>query len=308
MTDFEEELTEHRPDLLRHSYRMLGSFADAEDVVQDVLINALKARDTFSGTVPLAHWLMRMTTNACLNELGRRKRRALPQLETEAATSFDGLKELEASHWVGPAPDSRLCLPAQTLETRETVALAFVALLQRLPPQQRAALLLKDVVGFSTEEIAATLETTVSSVSSALHRARETIAIPQAKPRHDPSPEILREYVRTWEERDIDALVRLLKDDVVFAMPPHDLWLRGAMVGAFFASERLARFWALTSRLVVTHANGELALAFFVKDGAGWKAHSLQVVTFDGDRVASAIQFIGPAYFRGFEELSSSLP
>ena len=299
MTDFEEKLAAHRPDLLRHSYRMLGSYADAEDVVQDVLVNAIKARDTFSGDVPLSHWLMRMTTNACLNELGRRKRRMLPQLESEPAKSFDALQEVEAANWVTPAPDSRLGV--SSYETRETVALAFIALLQRLPPQQRAALLLKDVVGFSSEEIAATLETSVSSVSSALHRARETVTVPMTKPRRAPSAEVLREYVRTWEERDIDGLVRLLKDDVVFAMPPHAVWFRGADVGAFFLSAKLAPFWSRKVRIAVSRANGEIALAFWEITPTGLEPHSVQVVELEGGRVAQAIQFIGAAYLDGFE-------
>lgn len=301
--DFEEELTEHRPDLLRHCYRMLGAFADAEDVVQDVLANAWKSRASFSGDVPIRHWLMRMATNACLNELGRRKRRTLPQLEREAATSFDVLEEVEASTWITPAPDSRLFGAAPVLEARETVALAFVALLQRLPPRQRAALLLKDVVGFSNDEIASALDTTVPSVESALHRAREGIALPRAEPssRAAPSASTLRAYVRSWEERDLDTLVSLLKEDAVFAMPPHSIWLRGPMIGRFFRSSKLAPFWSRTVRILETRANDRVALAFYTLDGEVFIHHSVQVVDFDGDRVAQAVQFIGASYLERFD-------
>ena len=294
MSEIRDELAHHRPDLLRHCYRMLGSFADAEDLVQDVLVKAWTARASYAGTAPLGHWLMRIATNACLNELARRKRRGLPQLERAAATNADELAEVEAAHWLTPAPDAQL-------ETREAVALAFLALLQRLPPRQRAVLLLKDVVGWSAEDIAATLETTVSSVSSALHRARETIAVPPESPPREPAPDVLHAYIRSWEQRDLDALIRLLHDDVVFAMPPHAAWFRGPAVGALFRGERLARFWSLTTRIVPTHANGRTALAFYAGDGINLARHSLQVVDFAGDRVVQAVHFIGADYFRGFD-------
>ena len=168
-----EEFAEHRPALLRHCYRMMGSFEEAEDVVQDVLLRAWRSRETYAGDAPLAHWLMRIATNACLNALTRGRARALPQLDRAAGALGTPMEELEAATWVTPAPDARLFPdPARAAEAREQVALAFIALLQRLPPKQRAALLLKDVVGWSAEEIAAALDLTVSSVNSALHRAR----------------------------------------------------------------------------------------------------------------------------------------
>jgi RNA polymerase sigma-70 factor (ECF subfamily) len=146
-TDFPEEFSAHRPALLRHCYRMLGSFADAEDLVQEVLLRAWRSRDTYAGEVPLDHWLFRIATNACLNELARRKRRGLPQLEVAPARPNDPLEELDAADWLTPAPDAKLFEgPARALETRESVALAFLALLQRLPQRQRAVLLPKDVV------------------------------------------------------------------------------------------------------------------------------------------------------------------
>ena len=169
-----DSFVEHRPALLRHCYRMLGSFEEAEDIVQEVLLRAWRARDSYAGDAPLAHWLMRIATNACLNVLTRGRRRALPQLDREPGAP---LIEQEAAAWVSPAPDRRLFVDAAgAAEAREQVALAFIALLQRLPPRQRAVLLLKDVVGWSAEEIAAALELTASSVNSALHRARATVA------------------------------------------------------------------------------------------------------------------------------------
>src|SRR5262245_61406912 len=122
------DLAALRPSLLRHCYRMLGTFADAEDLVQDVMLRAWRARDTYAGDAPIEHWLFRIATNTCLNELASRKRRSLPQLERASAMPGDPLEELEAASWLTPAPDTTLLAgPAHALETRETVALAFIA-------------------------------------------------------------------------------------------------------------------------------------------------------------------------------------
>jgi RNA polymerase sigma-70 factor (ECF subfamily) len=303
MSDLREELAEHRPDLLRHCYRMLGSFADAEDIVQDVLLNAWKARDTYAGDAPVGHWLMRIATNTCLNELARRRRRGLPQLDREPAAAPDRIEQLEPVDWLTPAPDRQLFAPpAHALELRESVALAFVALLQRLPPRQRAVLLLKDVVGWPAEEIAEALELSLGSVNSALHRARETISAPPRARAGDPPPEILREYVRSWEAHDLDALVALLRDDIVLAMPPHATWFRGAAaVAAFFRTPRFDAFWSRGVRLVATRANGQLALAYYLRTGDDFVRHSIQLVEFAGGRVAEAVQFVGADYLRGFD-------
>ncbi len=282
---------------------MLGSFADAEDVVQDVLVNAWKARESWAGDAPIGHWLMRIATNACLNELARRKRRALPQLEREPSPGLAALEELEASEWIGPAPDSRLFAePSQALEARESVALAFLALLQRLPPRQRAALLLKDVVGWSAEEVADALELTVSSVNSALHRARESIALP-AKATHDPEPEVLRAYVRSWEEHDVDALVAMLHDDVVFAMPPFATWFDHRRELERFLRGPFSARWSKGVRVVETRANALPALAFYrAEDERGeLRPSSIQVLRFRDGKVAELMVFIGEPFFRGFD-------
>ena len=234
---------------------MLGSFEEAEDVVQEVLLRAWRSRDTYAGDAPLAHWLMRIATNACLNALTRGRQRALPQLDRDPGAP---LAEPEAAPWVTPAPDARLFPdPARAAEAREQVALAFVALLQRLPPKQRAALLLKDVVGWSAEEIASALELTLSSVNSALHRARETVAGAPRDAHEDPPPEVLAAYVRSWETRDIDSLVALLRKDVVFAMPPWATWFRSAEdVRTFLETPRFGAVWARGLRATLTRANG----------------------------------------------------
>ena len=203
----------------------------------------------------MGHWLMRIATNACLNELARKKRRMLP-IEREPSAGLAPIVELEIADWIGPAP-------FDALEARESVALAFLALLQRLPPKQRAVLLLKDVVGWSAEEIASALELTVSSVNSALHRARETVKAPP-ETRREPEPDVLQAYMRSWEAHDVDGLVAMLRDDIVFAMPPHATWFDGRVeLERFFRESRFAARWAEGFRVLPTRANGRPAFAFF---------------------------------------------
>jgi len=305
-----EALAKYRPDLLRHCYRMLGSFGDAEEVVQDVLLRAWRSRETYGGDAPVSHWLMRIATNACLNALARGGALGLPQLERHPAEVGTAIEELEAAHWITPAPDARLFPdPGQAAETRESVAIAFIALLQRLPPRQRAVLLLKDVVGWSADEIASALELTLPSVNSALHRARETVAAPPRGRIDDPPPDILRSYVRSWEERDLEGLVALLKKDVVFAMPPHATWFRGAeAVGRFLQTPRFAAFWSRGLRAYATRANGLPAVVWYTPgaDGA-YRPHSIHVMLFEDGELAEATNFIGAHYLRGFE-LPDELP
>jgi RNA polymerase sigma-70 factor (ECF subfamily) len=280
---------------------MLGSFAEAEDTVQDVLLRAWRSRDTYAGDAPLAHWLMRIATNACLNRLTRERPRALPQLDRSPAALGADIETLEAASWVTPAPDAGLFSdPARALEAREAVALAFIALLQRLPPKQRAALLLKDVVGWSAEEIAAALELTLSSVNSALHRARETLAACPCGHVEEPPPDVLDAYVRCWETRDLDGLVALLHEDVAFAMPPHASWFRGAgAVKAFLQTPRFAAFWARGLRAEPTRANGLPAVIWHVGGFEG--PHSIHVMRFAGGVLAEATNFIGAHYLHGFQ-------
>lgn len=301
---------EHRPALLRHCYRMLGSFEEAEDVVQEALLRAWRARETYAGDAPVAHWLMRIATNACLNVLARQRARELPQSHRPPDRADAAIETLEAASWVTPAPDARLFPdPARAAEARETVALAFVALLQRLPPKQRAVLLLKDVLGWPAEEIASALDLTVAAVNSALHRAREAAA---ARPRAavpDPPPDVLKAYVRSWESRDVGGLVALLRRDVVFAMPPHATWFQGAnVVGAFLQSPRFATFWSRGLRATQTRANGLPALVWYIGNPDGvHRLHSIHVMRFEGGALAEAINFVGEYYLRGFD-LPPELP
>jgi RNA polymerase sigma-70 factor (ECF subfamily) len=300
--DFEVALGTHRPALLRHCYRMLGSFADAEDIVQETLERAWKARASYQGTAPLERWLFAIATNGCLNALATLRRRALPQLEQAPAGEGYEFGESELSRWITPAADSRLHPdPATTVEARETVALAFVALLQRVTPKQRAALLLKDVLGWPADEIAAALGLSLSSVNSAILRAREAVARAETRA-GEPSPETLRAFVRAWETHDLDGLVALLRDDVAFAMPPHEVWFRGRdAVARFLATPRFAAFWSSVARLTPTRANGLPALAFYRAAAGGAAPHSIMVMRFWAEQAAEMTVFIGPGYFAGFD-------
>jgi RNA polymerase sigma-70 factor (ECF subfamily) len=297
-----DTFAEHRPALLRHCYRMLGSFEEAEDVAQEALLRAWRSRDSYAGDAPLLHWLMRIATNACLNALTRGRARELPQLDRDPGAP---LLEHETAAWVTPAPDARLFPdPASAAEAREEVALAFIALLQRLPPKQRAVLLLKDVVGWPAEEIASALDLTASSVNSALHRARQTIAAARREAPEEPPPEVLAAYVRSWETRDIDGLVALLRENVVFAMPPHATWFRGAgAVRTFLQTPRFGAFWTRGLRVTHTRANGLPAIVFYAAgpDDDAYRLHSIQVLRFEDGAVAEATTFIGAAYLRGFD-------
>jgi len=301
MPDLRALLSAHRPEVLRHCYRMMGSWADAEDVAQDVLLRAWQAQESWTGAGPLRHWLLTIATNTCLNALAKRRRLVLPQLERAPAAPGAPLEEVEAAAWLTPAPDARLFPdPHEEAERRERVALAFVALLQRLPARQRAVLLLKDVVGMSAEEIAAALGLSVPSVNSALHRARQTAGgpLPEAD---EPPPEVLRAYVRSWEERDLPALLALLREDVVLAMPPYTTWFRGrAAVGSFLQTPRFETFWAAGVRVVETRANGLPAAAFY-SGLHGGRLHAIGVTRFAGGLVAELTVFIGPRFFAGFD-------
>ena len=286
----------HRAALLRHCYRMLGSFAEAEDAVQDVLERAWKSRDTWAADASLKRWLYTIATNVCLNLLASRRARTLPQLESAATVGEFSLDERERAHWVTPAPDARL-IADEALESKQTIALAFVALLQQLPPKQRAAVLMKDVLGWSADEIAGALQLTASSVNSALHRGRETLARSPARSA-EPAPVTLTAFVRAWESRDVHQLVALLQHDVEMAMPPHSIWLRGRdAVERFLAYPRFAAYWSSVVRVGLTRANGLPALVFHQAEGPS----SIMVARFVDGLVAEMTVFVGKSYLSGFD-------
>jgi RNA polymerase sigma-70 factor (ECF subfamily) len=261
------ELDAHRPALTGHCYRMLGSASDAEDAVQETLLRAWRAAERFEGRAALRTWLHRIATNVCLDLLGADARRVRPY-ELGAAMALDApdLTQLPAERWVEPIADARVidadAGPGERALARERVRLAFVAALQHLPPRQRAALLLMEAGGLSVEEVAATLDTTVAAVNSALQRARATLASRAAEADAASTPAdagLVDRFVLAFERYDLDALARLLCEDARQNMPPYRMWLQGrATIAAWMAGPGAG---CRGSRLVVGHACGGLALA-----------------------------------------------
>lgn len=281
---------------------MLGSLADAEDTVQDALERAWKARESYRGDAPVAHWLFTIATNACLNALARRRRLSLPQLDGAPAGKDFTIGETEAERFITPASDAQLFPdPEAATESRETIALAFVALLQRVPPRQRAVLLMKDVLGWSADEIATGLGLSTASVNSALNRGRKALEY-RAAPSDEPAPAVVNHFVRAWESRDLDGLVALLRADVVLGMPPYPLWFRGVDgVAGFFRSPGFSSFWSAGLTLGVTRANGLPAFLFHrLQPDGSRRRHSVMVARFVDGKVAEMTVFVGQTYLSHF--------
>jgi RNA polymerase sigma-70 factor (ECF subfamily) len=224
-----EELEAHRRELTAYCYRMLGSPFEAEDAVQEALIRAWRGIDRFEGRAALRSWLYRIATNVCLDQLEGRERRARPMdLGPAGAPAIENLSERSEVTWIEPIPD-----PADALVERETIRLAFVAALQHLPPRQRAALILCEVLRWQASEVAELLGTSVASVNSALQRARATLDAAQvgvddrAPALSDADRELLARFVAAFEAYDIDRLTALIREDAVQSMPPYELWLAG---------------------------------------------------------------------------------
>jgi RNA polymerase sigma-70 factor, ECF subfamily len=302
----------HRRELRVHCYRMLGSFDEAEDLVQETFLRAWKGIDAFEGRSSVRAWLYRIATNACLDALGGRARRVLPQdLRPPSDASVD-LPPRTDVPWLQPFPD-RLAPddtePGAAAVARETIELAFLVAVQHLPARQRAALLLRDVLGWRPGEIAAVLDSSTASVNSALQRARATLRehLPARRADWRASPptaeerEVLRRYVAAMESADPDAVAAVLAEDVRTAMPPWPMWFRGrdTVVAALRASWDPAgpgrRF-----RMLPTGANRQPAVATYVRDGAGFRAFAISVLRIERGLVAEATAFHETHLFAAF--------
>jgi len=296
------ELEKYRPVLTGHCYRMLGSTFEADDAVQETMVRAWRALERFDGRASLKTWLYRIATNVCLDALAASSRKARPMDHGPSGTLDDPLEALPRTHWLEPVPDNAVLPPdadpAEILAMRQSVRLAFVAALQHLPPRQRAALLLADVLGWSAAEIAECLESSVASVNSALQRARATLAsrttteaVPSAEPRELSNVQLglVERFVQAFERYDMDALTTLLREDVVMSMPPFSLWLRGPdSVSAWMLGRGAA---CRGSRLVATSASGSPAYAQYKPDGAGGYTAWALVVLELGERDIAELTF-----------------
>lgn len=293
--EFEAQVGPLRAELRAHCYRMLGSLQDAEDALQEALLGAWRGIDGFEARSTLRSWLYRIATNACLRALENRPKRILPLDHGAPASSSDLDPVLGEVPWLEPFPNP----VGARFEELESLELSFVAALQHLPANQRAVLLMREVLDFSAAETAELLSTSVPSVNSALQRAHATVEsrVPersqQVTLRELPEASqqaLVRAYVSAWAERDVNGLVRLLAADVRFSMPPIPTWFDGREAVARFFEERIfAQAW----RLEAMRANGQWAFACYM--GPDFRLGALNVIRLDpAGKIAELTGFLQP--------------
>jgi RNA polymerase sigma-70 factor, ECF subfamily len=301
----------YRPELLAHCYRMLGSVHDAEDQVQETLIRAWRSYDQFEGRSTLRTWLYRIATNACLRAIENRRRRPLPSgLGAPAELGTRPGPHHPEVGWLEPIPDALFAAapedPAQVAVSRQSMRLALVAALQYLPGRQRAVLILRDVLGWRAAEVADLLGVTTVAVNSLLQRARTQLgqAAPAESELREPEPgrerALLDRYATAFETADVAGLLRLLRADAAFEMPPQPAWFAGReAIGRFLGDVVLTkpgRFWMRPAA-----ANGQPALAAYERDADGvYRAHAIQVITVTGPLISHVVSFNDPALFGVF--------
>jgi RNA polymerase sigma-70 factor (TIGR02960 family) len=310
---FRELVDPYRSELQLHCYRILGSVQDAEDLLQETLLAAWHGLERFEGRASLRAWLYRIATNRCLNALrdrARRPKEAQPMLNPRQPT------RLGEPIWLEPYPDVLLEAvadatpgPEARYEAREAIGLAFVAALQHLSPRQRAALVLRDVLGFRAGEVADMLGSSEASVKGALRRARATLEarIPAGSRERAPLPgsprerELVGRFADAVERGDTDAIVALLADDAWLTMPPEPYEYQGHAAIAGFLDER-ARLRGTPLRLVPTRANGQPAFGCYLPDAhaAIMRSYGLLVLTLEGERVSAITWFSDRSLFPHF--------
>lgn len=306
---FSRLIEPYRGELHAHCYRMLGSVHDAEDALQDASLRAWRGLPKFEGRSSLRSWLYTIATNTSLSQIEKRPKRVLPIDYGPAADPHQVPGEpVVESVWVEPYPDEQLGLgdglagPDAVYEMRESVELAFVAALQHLPANQRAVLILREVLGFSAQETADALDTTVASVNSALQRARAAVEerVPDQTQQttlralgDEALGEIMDRYIEAWERNDVEAFVALLADEATFAMPPLATWYAGRDgIRTWAAASSMSGDWRW--RTVRTHSNGQPAIGFYAWDESAqaYLPFALNVLTFEGARVSNVTAFI----------------
>jgi RNA polymerase sigma-70 factor, ECF subfamily len=310
----------YRRELQVHCYRIVGSVQDAEDLVQETLLAAWRGLDGYEARAPLRTWLYRIATNRCLNALRASARRPRPLRESPRQPP-QPTRRVE-SVWLEPYPDALIdglrdgaAGPAARYESREAVGLAFVAALQHLPARQRAVLVLRDVMGFRSGEVASMLGVSEASVNSALQRARSALEsrLPADARERAPLPrsarerEVVARFADAFESGDVERVLRLLTDDAVLSMPPYPLEYRGrrAICGFFTAMDSLVNV-----RLVATRANGQPAFGYYARDGLqrACQGHAVLALTLSGDRVSAITAFPAAADVFPYFGLPATLP
>ena len=299
----------YRRELQVYCYRFLGSVADAEDALQETLLSAWQGLAGFEGRASVRTWLYRVATSRCLDALrsGRRRPPASPPPE-----EMKGLAPPEPTRfgellWLEPYPDALLegladpaPGPEARYEARESISLAFITALQLLPPRQRAAIILRDVLGFHASEAARILGTSEESVTSALKRARATLDRHQRSPQREPAPppssaaerQVVARLTTAFQTADIEGILALLTDDVWLTMPPLPLEYQGReLAGRFFAATAFRPRW--TARLIPTRANGQPAFGFYARDPDTGRFYTvgLMVLTLSGTQISALTRF-----------------
>jgi RNA polymerase sigma-70 factor (ECF subfamily) len=311
--DFAVRLERHRAELQVHCYRMLGSFEESEDLVQETFLRAWRGRASF-GTGSLRAWLYKIATNACLDVLRRRPRRVMPHDVVEAGDPHVDPPPPTDLPWLQPYPD-RLLAPAEdepgaAVVARETIELAFLAAIQHLPPRQRAVLILRDVLGWSAKDTASLIEASVVSVNSALQRARATLRQRLGERRTEWAPssgpskeerELLERYLVAHERADADGLAVLLREDARLTMPPIPTWYRGR-TAILIATQKgfEPSFGAL--RGVAVGANRQPAVAYYLRapGDSEYRPLAFDVLRVDYGLVAEITSFVYPELFPAF--------
>jgi RNA polymerase sigma-70 factor (ECF subfamily) len=312
-----QALTEpYRRELLLHCYRILGSMQDAEDALQETLVAAWRGLEGFEERSSLRAWLYRIATNRCLNALRDSSRR--PAREPARPLPFEPPTPSRYGEalWLEPYPDALLegvpdaaPGPDARYESREALGLAFITGLQRLPPRQRAVLVLRDVLGYRAAEVADMLDTTEVSVTSALQRARttlESLAPPSRErtplPRSAHERELVARFTDAFEAGDLDAVLRLLTEDAWVTMPPEPFEYQGHDAIATFLAHAFAARWQERHRLIPTRANGQPAFGHYIPDPHGGivRGVGVLVLTLEGDRIAQITRFGGAALLASF--------
>ena len=307
--DFGRLAEPFRRELIAYGYRMLGSIDDAEEIVQDVYLEAWRAYDRFEGRSSLRTWLYRIATRAFIKGVERRKRRPLPSdLNAPAVDPLAGVRAGSAElAWLQPVPDSVLTGtvsdPAAVVAERHTMRLAFVAALQNLPPRQRAVLILRDVLDWRASEVAALLDLSVAAVNSALQRARARLPVDHdsvVEPTQARQRDLVDRYVAAFENADVAGLVAVLAEDAMFEMPPLLTWFRGRVTIGGFLGARMRELGKAS--VVRTSANGQPAVALYTgsRDGKR-RLHSLHVLTVAAHGVSRVVAFQDIGAVRRFD-------
>ena len=311
---FRAQVEPLRRELTAHCYRMLGSAHEAEDLVQETYLRAWRSFHGFEQRASVRTWMYRIATNACLTALEQHQRRPLPTgLGAPNADPTAALQQRPELPWLEPLPDSMVwgapaADPADQVVTRDSVRLAFVAVLQLLTPRQRAAVILRDVLAWQASEVAVALGVSVAAVNSSLQRGRARLAKhrqaePARLPDHERARKLLDHYLAAFEAYDVGRIVSLLTEDAVWEMPPFTGWYRGTEDIGRLISDQCPAKGAGDMRLLPTSANGQPVFAVYMRDGASgvFRPFQLQQLTLVEAGVAHVACYFDTTLFKGFD-------